>query len=317
VLPYTYFIVNTSTGIVYNATDGLFTNLPSGEYNAFVYDSNNCHPNCLNVQFSVDSSVSPLNHIPIITYNCNNQSGHTINITASSGSQPYLYSVGGAFSQSGVFSNLSPGTYQTNVLDAVGCLSVLSISINAITPVVVQVTQLSHEYCGSGNGSITLNANGGTPPYNFTLYNSSQQVVGTNSSGLFSGLSAGNYSYVVTDANGCSNKINCKKIKVLNKCKPCLPNNHAIVQNASDNEVLLWPNPVTNKVNVKFNIPEVELVDLLIVDMSGKNIFELKSLENESNVEIDLEGYNSGTYLVNLLNENGELIQTERLLIIK
>jgi gliding motility-associated-like protein len=49
---------------------------------------------------------------------------------------------------------------------------------------------------GGSDGSITLNPAGGTPPYSFAWSNGS-------STQNLSGLSAGTYSVVITDANGC------------------------------------------------------------------------------------------------------------------
>ena len=52
------------------------------------------------------------------------------------------------------------------------------------------------------DGQVQLSVNGGQPTYSFT------QVPGlTQSSSLFEGLSAGNYAYVVADANNCTDSI--------------------------------------------------------------------------------------------------------------
>ena len=52
------------------------------------------------------------------------------------------------------------------------------------------------------DGQVQLSVTGGQPMYSFT------QVPGlTQSSGLFTGLAAGNYTYVVTDANSCTDSI--------------------------------------------------------------------------------------------------------------
>src|SRR5207244_483280 len=50
---------------------------------------------------------------------------------------------------------------------------------------------------GNNNGSITLSGSGGTGTLTYTI------GVTTNTTGVFSSLTAGTYNYSVTDANGC------------------------------------------------------------------------------------------------------------------
>ncbi len=53
---------------------------------------------------------------------------------------------------------------------------------------------------GGANGSITVTASGGTPPYYYSLDN----IDFTNTSGIFNGLTAGTYTIYVQDSNGCT-----------------------------------------------------------------------------------------------------------------
>jgi gliding motility-associated-like protein len=58
--------------------------------------------------------------------------------------------------------------------------------------------------CGASVGSITVNATGGTPPLSYTL--NPGGII--NSTGIFTGLAAGTYSILVTDASGtCTNSL--------------------------------------------------------------------------------------------------------------
>jgi large repetitive protein len=82
--------------------------------------------------------------------------------------------------------------------------------------------------CWDGTGSITAMASGGTAPYTYTLLPGSV----TNSTGIFTGLSTGNYTVIVTDANMCADTcdtqitvpqynpvvLNCPSNQTLNSC---------------------------------------------------------------------------------------------------
>jgi gliding motility-associated-like protein len=57
---------------------------------------------------------------------------------------------------------------------------------------------ITDEDCGNGDGEIVLTPNGGTGPYDYSLNGGAIQTTGT-----FSGLSAGAYAVLITDATGC------------------------------------------------------------------------------------------------------------------
>lgn len=58
--------------------------------------------------------------------------------------------------------------------------------------------------CGASIGSVTVTATGGTPPLTYTL----NPGAVSNTTGIFTGLAAGNYTVTVTDASGtCTNTI--------------------------------------------------------------------------------------------------------------
>jgi gliding motility-associated-like protein len=102
----------------------------------------------------------------------------TVTVTATGGTEPYM--------GTGTFT-ASAGMHDYTVTDANGCTSVTTINI-------VQPDQLSATtaaspiQCFGGTTTIDITAIGGTAPYSGT---------GTQT------VSAGSYSYTVTDANGC------------------------------------------------------------------------------------------------------------------
>jgi hypothetical protein len=98
----------------------------------------------------------------------------------------------GALTYSGdVTTGLGAGTYSYLVTDANGCTATTSATINAAPSQLVITASPTQPNCYGQTGSVARTASGGTPPY---TYNSTAT---TN-------LSAGTYSYTVTDSKGCS-----------------------------------------------------------------------------------------------------------------
>ncbi|RMH01398.1 MAG: T9SS C-terminal target domain-containing protein, partial [Chloroflexi bacterium] len=93
--------------------------------------------------------------------------------------------------------NLSAGAYSVTVTDANGCTASQTAIINNTGGPSIQIDSLNDVSCNGGNdGSVTVSATGGTPPYQFSWFNG-------NTSPSVSGLAAGSYLVSVTDNAGC------------------------------------------------------------------------------------------------------------------
>ncbi|MBK7149091.1 MAG: gliding motility-associated C-terminal domain-containing protein [Bacteroidetes bacterium] len=99
----------------------------------------------------------------------------------------------------GNFQTLGGGNYTVIITDDFGCTSTANTNINE--PALLQ-TAFSYQdvSCfGEQDGTISISATGGTPGYTYALSSGNN-----NNSGSFGALSAGSYSYTVTDGNGCT-----------------------------------------------------------------------------------------------------------------
>lgn len=126
----------------------------------------------------------------------------SITATASGGTPPYTFSINGSpFQVSNIFFNLSVGNYTVHVQDANGCLEQdVIIILNQCAnfgPLTIITTDV---FCvGCSDGTITVTASGGSPPYRFSIDNG----VVFQSNNIFTGLSTGTYPIIAQDDNGC------------------------------------------------------------------------------------------------------------------
>jgi hypothetical protein len=108
----------------------------------------------------------------------------------------YLWQPGGQ-TTAGIH-NLCAGNYSVTVTDANGCASTVWTPINQPPALVVTFTNIVNATCsGITNGSVDGNPTGGTPGYTYSWSNGATSQ--TNS-----GLGAGNYTLIVTDAGSCT-----------------------------------------------------------------------------------------------------------------
>ncbi len=136
---------------------------------------------------------------------CNGGKG-TINITGvSGGNGGYRYSLDGSnYGTSASFTNQSPGNYTAYVKDNKGCVSTRSASISAPSAISYSgFNLLSEPDCfDSSNGSIEIQASGGTGTLRYSTSSSS----GYSTNPVINGLSKGSHTIYIKDANNC--KIN-------------------------------------------------------------------------------------------------------------
>lgn len=171
--------------------------LPAGIYNVYVVDQ----LGCTSVNLVVIEEPSLVSGVTAISDNlCFGGTNGSINLSPFGGTAPYTYSWSNLQTTEDL-QNLNSGSYSVTITDANGCLS------NSITSVIqepssaVESTIVGKDIsCFNGSdGEIELNPFGGTPPYTFN-WNS-----GTYLTKDINNLTAGNYTTVITDANGCTN----------------------------------------------------------------------------------------------------------------
>jgi gliding motility-associated-like protein len=178
--------------------------LCAGNYQLTVYDDNLC-TDTLSVVITQPTSViaSIANQTNIL---CNGDSSGSIEILATNGLPNYSYSLFSSIGlmstgSSNIFTNLPAGNYGILVLDLNGCTDSVSTIITEPTALAASLVSTIDVNCfGGNNGEIIVQATAGSglAPYAY-----SSDGINFSSSGIFSGLVAGNYTITVIDSNNC------------------------------------------------------------------------------------------------------------------
>ncbi|UPT66742.1 MAG: tandem-95 repeat protein [Sphingobacteriales bacterium JAD_PAG50586_3] len=144
---------------------------------------------------------------------CNGACDGSINLTVTGGTAPYSINwVGpnGFVSATEDISALCVGTYVATVTDANGCTSSVTVTLTEPTPLVSTGVQSTYAggfniSCNGGsNGSIDVTTTGGSGTYTFNWSGPSGFSANTED---IANLSAGTYTLIVSDVNGCDDTL--------------------------------------------------------------------------------------------------------------
>ncbi|MFC2120320.1 gliding motility-associated C-terminal domain-containing protein [Bacteroidota bacterium] len=191
------------SGEFYNLRDDI-------TYTLTITDDNQCS-NFVPIDITFENPTNLLiDSISPKDLSCNNDLSGEIQVFASGGTQPYLYSYSDTTWQtSRFFKNLPAGNYFINVEDNRGCRSYGSEIINIDEPVKIEITldqAIVNANCGiSEDGAIYINVENavGNPEYYWSkkLSDTDSLVVGDNED--IENISKGMYSILVKDNNQC------------------------------------------------------------------------------------------------------------------
>ncbi len=120
----------------------------------------------------------------------------TATVTVVGGTPPYTY----LWSNGNTTSNntgLSSGTYCVTITDNVGCTDTVCVNVPNAGGLSATINVVKNVTCfGGSDGSLSGIVTGGTSPYTYNWSNGQTSDTAT-------GLSIGNYTFTVTDVNGC------------------------------------------------------------------------------------------------------------------
>ena len=201
---YTYSWTTTPT-----QTNAAANNLGAGIYSVTIKDIFNCTVTktvVLTQPIAITSTAIVTSNYNGQNVNCYGASNGSASVTSNGGTVPYTYNWSTVPSQTTASAvNLNAGTYSVIVNDINGCAVTATVSLTQPAAIISTVAVVSNyngqqiSCYGGSNGSATVNAINGTAPFTYTWSTLPAQT-GT----LANSLSAGNYSVIITDANGCN-----------------------------------------------------------------------------------------------------------------
>ena len=176
-----------------------FNGLSAGTRTLFVRDDNGCiqttsftigQPTA--IQFTSTTSTNA---------SCGNADGGIL-VTTIGGISPIQYKLNlGSYGSNNSFTALSSNAYTITAKDANGCTQANMVIVNDLGGPAFNLINSTNVSCFEGNdASITLTSLGGTGAIKYSINGGTT----FQSSGVFSNLTAGNYTVVVQDATGCS-----------------------------------------------------------------------------------------------------------------
>ncbi len=178
----------------YGGTSATAIGLEAGAYNVTITDFNGC---ILTENVTVGSPAQFATNFTKTDVSCNGGSNGSATVTVTGGTGAYTYSWAPSGGTAATASGLSAGTYTVTITDANACTATQTVTI--AQPVLLTATSSKTDVTCSGasNGSATVIARGGTGTYTY-LWAPSGGTAATAT-----GLSPGNYTATITDANGC------------------------------------------------------------------------------------------------------------------
>ncbi|MCA0154530.1 SprB repeat-containing protein, partial [Winogradskyella vincentii] len=174
-------------------------NLPAGDYSITVTDNVTACTTSTTITVNEPNALS--SGIAITNILCKDDATGSLDLTVNGGVSPYTFLWNDGSTNEDLI-NVIAGTYTVTITDANGCTSSDTATIiEPATNVSGSITQITNVAClGESNGSITAEGTGGIPPYTYSIDNGTT----SQADGLFENLSAGDYTILITDANGCT-----------------------------------------------------------------------------------------------------------------
>ncbi len=190
------FLFNFNRGGGFTSANEL-NGLSAAIYHLEIQDANGCITDLTIPLGEVDIELDD-QFDPVTPPSCYGFRDGQVELRIKAGTAPFMYDwyVDGTFVAENVLSDVAAGTLFVGIRDGLNCLGFNLIDVEQPDSLVALVDTAHISCFGEADGQITTLVSGGTQSYQYDWSNGINDPVA-------SGLSAGQYDLVVTDANGC------------------------------------------------------------------------------------------------------------------
>lgn len=247
-----------------------------------------------------DSVLVDVHSIPVITTDWSDTticSGTTVTATAS-GADSYTWNNNAVYDSSS--SNIAQLTPMTTTIfnvygTTLGCTNSASVTVNVLQS---PDLNLEDEYNITEDNILVLGVTGGYTSYNWNTGATDETIIIDGAT-----LGAGTYTYWVnaTASNGCFSS----DTTIIN-----IAEGMGFEDNIINAQLKIYPNPSQGNIFVETSISGLKYK---ILDFTGKMI--LSNTINNYKEQINLSKFDKGIYFIQLQNENGRTIKSEKLIL--
>ncbi|HER08415.1 MAG TPA: T9SS type B sorting domain-containing protein [Bacteroides sp.] len=181
--------------------------LAAGSYTLTLTDANGCVVTFTDLETILEPPPIVATYVSHQDVLCNGDAGGSIQIDVTGGTPPLAFEwtngTGATLSVEEDPGGLPAGTYSLTITDANGCSAVYPdmVTITEPAPVSVSLAGTNILCYGDGDGTITVTASGGTPPYRYSRLGNLDPAY--QDGNQFTGLDPGFYTIWTRDANLC------------------------------------------------------------------------------------------------------------------
>lgn len=179
-----------------------FSNLAAGNHIITVTDAAGCITG--NIPVTVPAGPALTTTVATTDVLCNGGATGSITVSVPSiGTPPYEYSLDGTnWVSANIFNGLTAGPYTAYYRESNGCQGQQNVTINEPSLMAAAGSTVAVTCNGGNDGTITINASGGLPPYQYSIDGGATWQPGP----VFS-VAMGSYNIIVRDANNCTTPV--------------------------------------------------------------------------------------------------------------
>jgi SprB repeat/Secretion system C-terminal sorting domain len=220
---------------------------------------NGCHASS---SFTISEAIKPNVSLQGTTLKCFGDKTGTILIQTGNTKLPITYHWSNGETSSNAH-NLAAGAYSVTITDAYSCTASNHAEVTEPSHLAIHSENIIPAIGTTSTGSISVSVSGGTSPYTYSWTHANTQI-GTEKE--LKNVPAGDYSLLVTDANGCTLHSAVYTVKSLTDIEEVTGLTYF---NYS-------PNPTNSNVKITLQLTEPQMISVNLIDALGK-IIETKS----------------------------------------